>query len=239
MCKRIFIRKLTVNITLTNEKLEVCLPRLTRVCTATAITTKQKEKRTGKCCVSRWKHLPPSAERTHEMGPMPSHYDAFAFLLRNVIPKPAVSDLQDSRHPKFSSSYYCPSRRAQLQPFCQGLSLIHRHRHKAFFHRNFPVAPLPKTALGFCLALSDWFYLRIQELGRVSISTCIHFGFQLSQEAGKGGSAGNIRSRKHDFRTVQSGESNGNQNNAHTRLQKMRMSSHKSTRRRKQSDSVT
>lgn len=86
MCKRIFIRKLTVNITLTNEMLEVCLPRLTRVCTATATTTKQKEKRTGKCCVSRWKHLPPSAERTHEMGPMPSHYDAFAFLLRNVIP---------------------------------------------------------------------------------------------------------------------------------------------------------
>lgn len=101
------------------------------------------------------------------------------------------------------------------------------------------MAPLPKTALGFCLALRDWFYLRIQKLGRVSISTCIHFGFQLSQEAGKGGSAGNIRSRKHDFRTVQSGESNGNQNNAHTGLQKMRMSSHKSTRRRKQSDSVT
>lgn len=82
------------------------------------------------------------------------------------------------------------------------------------------MAPLPKTALGFCLALRDWFYLRIQELGRVPISTCIHFGFQLSQEAGKEGSTGDIRSRKRDFRTVQSGESNGNQNNARTRLRK-------------------
>lgn len=102
------------------------------------------------------------------------------------------------------------------------------------------MAPLPKTALGFCLALRDWFYLRIQEIGTVSISTCIHFGFQFSQEAGKGGSAENIRSRKRDFRTVRSGESNGNQNNARSRLQKMRVSSHKSgcTRRRKQSDSV-
>lgn len=100
------------------------------------------------------------------------------------------------------------------------------------------MAPLPKTALGFCLALRDWFYLRIQELGTVSVSTCIHFGFQLSQEAGRGGSAGDTRSRKRDFRTVQSGESNRNQNNACTRLQKMRVSSHKSTRRRKRSDSV-